>query len=102
MMTMSKRRAGDFLSLLIALTMVANSRAADPVSPADVGTQEGALLLICSAVTGSPTLAVALAAIRRSRDILWIVWGLAIGSRYSLKGRELLRAAAEAEATAEP
>jgi uncharacterized protein (TIRG00374 family) len=70
--------------------------------PADVGTQEGALLLICSAVTGSPTLAVALAAIRRARDIVWIAWGLAIGSRYSLKGRELLRAAAQAEAAAKP
>ena len=65
--------------------------------PADLGTQDGALLLIGSAVTGSSTLGVALAAIRRARDLLWIVGGLAIGSSYSLRGRALLRAAADAQ-----
>jgi uncharacterized protein (TIRG00374 family) len=71
--------------------------------PADLGTQEGALLLICTALTGSPTLGVALAAIRRTRDLLWIVWGLAIGSSYSLSGRALLRAAAnEQRKTGDP
>ena len=64
--------------------------------PADLGTQEAALLLIGSALTGSPTLGVALAAIRRARDVLWIAWGLAIGSAYSLHGRALVQAAAEA------
>jgi uncharacterized protein (TIRG00374 family) len=54
--------------------------------PADVGTQEGSLVLVCGAVTGSPALGLALAAIRRAADILWILWGLAIGSAYSLRG----------------
>lgn len=69
--------------------------------PADLGTQEGALLLICSALTGSATLGVSLAAIRRGRDVLWIGLGLAIGSLYSLHGRALLRAAAEAQHSTE-
>jgi len=68
--------------------------------PADLGTQEGALWLVCSALTGSAALAVALAAIRRARDLLWIASGLAIGSLYSQRGRELLREAAEAERVA--
>jgi uncharacterized protein (TIRG00374 family) len=53
--------------------------------PADVGTQEGALVLACGAVTGSPALGLALAAIRRGADILWILWGLAVGSVYSFR-----------------
>jgi uncharacterized protein (TIRG00374 family) len=51
--------------------------------PGDVGTQEGALVLACGAVAGSPALGLALAAIRRGADILWILWGLAVGSVYS-------------------
>lgn len=66
--------------------------------PADVGTQEGALVLICAAVTGSPATGLALAAIRRVRDILLVVVGLAIGSHYSLKDRPSVEAELEAEA----
>jgi len=51
--------------------------------PADVGTQEGSLVLACGAVIGSPALGLALAAIRRGADLLWILWGLAVGSVYS-------------------
>lgn len=53
--------------------------------PADVGTQEGALVLICAAITGSPETGLALAAIRRVRDVLLVSAGLAIGSHYSLR-----------------
>lgn len=52
--------------------------------PGDLGTQEAAHVLICSAVTGSPSLGLALAAVRRGRDLLWVAWGLGIGWRYSL------------------
>lgn len=52
--------------------------------PGDIGTQEAAHVLICTAVTGSPALGLALAAVRRGRDLLWIAWGLGIGWRYSL------------------
>jgi uncharacterized protein (TIRG00374 family) len=61
--------------------------------PGDVGTQEGALVLICGAVTGSPATGLALAALRRAADLAWIAWGLAIGGSYSLAG---VRAAAGA------
>lgn len=52
--------------------------------PGDVGTQEAAQVLICNAITGSAEAGLALAAIRRARDLLWIAGGLAIGGGYSL------------------
>jgi uncharacterized protein (TIRG00374 family) len=55
--------------------------------PGDVGTQEGALVLICGALTGSPPTGLALAAIRRCRDVSVVIAGLAIGSHYSLRER---------------
>jgi len=64
--------------------------------PADIGTQDGAQVLICSAITGSPELGVALAAVRRARDLLWVAWGLAVGSAYSLGGVGELRRLATA------
>jgi uncharacterized protein (TIRG00374 family) len=64
--------------------------------PGDLGTQEAALVMICSAVGASPETGLALAAIRRGRDLLWILGGLAIGGIYSL--REAPRLAAEASA----
>ena len=60
--------------------------------PADVGTQEGALVLICSAITGSPATGLALATLRRTRDILLVVAGLGIGSHYSLRDDATLEA----------
>jgi len=53
--------------------------------PASIGAQEGVFLLICGAITGSPTLGVAVSVIRRIREIIWIVWGFALGSLLSLK-----------------
>lgn len=52
--------------------------------PANLGTQEGALVLICGALLGSPALGLALAAIRRARDLVWIGGGLVIGSAFSM------------------
>jgi glycosyltransferase 2 family protein len=52
--------------------------------PANLGTQEGALVLGCGALFGSPALGVALAAIRRSRDLLWLLGGLLLGAYYSV------------------
>ena len=60
--------------------------------PADLGTQEGALVLICGAVAGSTEVGVALSAIRRARDIIWICVGLAIGWAYHLTREELAQA----------
>jgi hypothetical protein len=61
--------------------------------PADIGTQEGALVIACSAITGSPSLGLALAAIRRARDLLFVAWGLGIGFWYSLRVGSLREAA---------
>jgi uncharacterized protein (TIRG00374 family) len=56
--------------------------------PGDLGTQEVAMVTIVEGLTGSSDLGLALAAIRRAHDIMWIVWGLAIGWTYSMSGVE--------------
>ena len=53
--------------------------------PANLGTQEGALVLVCGALFGSPALGLALAAIRRVRDLVWIAGGLVVGSAFSMR-----------------
>jgi putative membrane protein len=53
--------------------------------PAAIGAQEGAFLLVCGAITGSPSLGFSVSVIRRLREIVWIVWGFALGSLLSLK-----------------
>ncbi len=52
--------------------------------PASIGAQEGAFMVISAAITGSPALGVAVAVVRRFREILWILWGLLLGGMYSL------------------
>jgi len=53
--------------------------------PAAIGVQEGAFLLVCGAITGSPPLGLAVSVVRRIREIIWIVWGFVLGALYSLK-----------------
>ncbi len=53
--------------------------------PASIGAQEGAFFLICNAITGVPALGVAIAMIRRFREIVWIALGLFVWWLYSLK-----------------
>ncbi len=53
--------------------------------PASIGAQEGAFLLISSAVTGSPALGVALAVVRRFREVLWLLWGASLGAMFSFR-----------------
>ncbi|MBC8337575.1 MAG: flippase-like domain-containing protein [Rhodospirillales bacterium] len=53
--------------------------------PAAIGVQEGAFLLVCGAITGSAPLGLAVSVIRRIREIIWIVWGFAVGALYSIK-----------------
>ena len=53
--------------------------------PASIGAQEGAFLLVCGAITGSPSLGVAVSVVRRIREIIWILWGFALGSLLSLR-----------------
>ncbi|NQV55094.1 MAG: flippase-like domain-containing protein [Rhodospirillales bacterium] len=46
--------------------------------PAAIGAQEGAIVLIGAALTGSPSAGLATALIRRIREIIWIGWGLIV------------------------
>lgn len=46
--------------------------------PSSIGAQEGAFLVIGGAVAGVPTLGVAMALVRRIREIIWIAWGFAV------------------------
>ena len=61
-------------------------RAATFFIPASLGAQEGAIILVCTALTGSPTTGVAVAVVRRLREILWILWGMFLGTRYGGTG----------------
>lgn len=54
-------------------------RAATFFIPASIGTQEAALLFVLGPITGQPSLGLAVAVIRRFREILWIGWGFSIG-----------------------
>lgn len=53
--------------------------------PASIGAQEGAFLLVCGAITGSPSLGVAVSVVRRLREIIWVVSGFVLASALSLK-----------------
>ena len=53
-------------------------RAATFFIPAGIGTQEAALVLVLGHITGQPPLGLAVAIIRRIREIVWIVWGFGI------------------------
>lgn len=51
--------------------------------PANLGAVEAGFVLIGQALTGQAALGLALAAVRRARDLVWILWGLGLGWRYS-------------------
>lgn len=47
--------------------------------PASIGALEGAFMLIFAGITGSPALGVAVSLIRRARQLIWVMLGLALG-----------------------
>ncbi len=53
--------------------------------PATIGTQEGAFMVACSAIAGNPSLGLAVSLVRRFREIIWILAGLAIWWLFSFK-----------------
>ncbi len=69
-------------SLVIAAVTVL-VRTALFLVPAGLGTQEGALVLVCSAITGVPEVGLAVAAVLRLRELVWIAVGLAVGWAYA-------------------
>lgn len=47
--------------------------------PASLGAQDGALFLVTSAMTGQPTTGLALAVVRRFRELVWLIGGALVG-----------------------
>ena len=47
--------------------------------PAHLGAQEGALVAITGALTGNPAAGLAASVVRRARELVWVLWGVAIG-----------------------
>lgn len=47
--------------------------------PGNIGFQEGTILIVCSIITGSESVGLSLALIRRLREIIWICWGIITG-----------------------
>jgi uncharacterized protein (TIRG00374 family) len=60
--------------------------------PAHLGAQDGALTLLGAAVTGSPETGLALALIRRLRELGWAALGLAVGAWFGLRPGRLAAA----------
>jgi uncharacterized protein (TIRG00374 family) len=52
------------------------------IMPASLGVQEGAFLLLYTAITGSPDLGLAVALVRRARELVWLGWGGLVGLVY--------------------
>lgn len=51
--------------------------------PASLGVSEMGFVVLVGALTGQPPLGLAAAIVRRSREVLWIAWGLLLGWRLS-------------------
>ena len=58
--------------------------------PGGLGVQEGAFMIVIEAMTGQGVLGLAVAVIRRFREIVWIAWGILLGgfSSFSLQMAE--------------
>ena len=60
--------------------------------PASLGAQEATFLIVCGALTGSPATGLAVALIRRARELSWILLGLALGWGFSFPAARTTRA----------
>ncbi len=72
-------------------------RAATFFIPSSLGAQEGAFVLMIAALTGSPALGMAVALVRRFRELVWIGSGFLMGTAYSLTPATAREAIAQAE-----
>ncbi|CAA6603697.1 conserved membrane hypothetical protein [Rhodospirillaceae bacterium LM-1] len=52
------------------------------IMPASLGVQEGTFLLFYAAITGSAELGLAVALVRRGRELIWLAWGGLVGLAY--------------------
>jgi glycosyltransferase 2 family protein len=71
--------AGEILIIEAIAQLV---RQATGLIPGSLGATEGALLLLYGAFAGEPSVGVAVALVRRARELVWIAAGLAIGYGY--------------------
>ena len=53
--------------------------------PLSIGAQEGAFVMVCTAITGLPTLGLAVGIVRRIREVIWIGWGFVLSWVYTRK-----------------
>lgn len=60
--------------------------------PLGIGAQEGTFVLIVGALTGNPTLGLASAAVRRIRELLWVILGIGAWAAYPVSAKELAKA----------
>ena len=67
--------------------------------PANIGAQEGGLQVVAAGLTGDPNAGLALAVVRRIRDLVFILWGLALAWRDGITPRTV-EAAEDADAGA--
>lgn len=58
--------------------------------PLAIGAQEGALLVISTAITGVPALGLACAAVRRCRELVWLVLGFLAAALYPTALKEMV------------
>jgi len=71
----------SFTDAFIIEAMAQLVRAATFLIPASIGAQEGVFLVMGTVLTGSPVNGVALAAVRRARELVMVLWGLAVFHR---------------------
>jgi len=60
-------------------TFIQLARIASFFIPAHLGAQEGAMVAITGVLTGNPAAGLAASVVRRARELIWVLWGLAIG-----------------------
>ena len=53
--------------------------------PAHIGAQDGTIAFLCGVLTGSAPVGLAVALVRRARELLWSLLGLMIGGWFSLR-----------------
>jgi uncharacterized protein (TIRG00374 family) len=64
------------------------ARAAAFLMPASLGVQEGTFLLFYAAIAGSGELGMAVALLRRARELIWLGWGGLAGLLYLKGGKD--------------
>jgi uncharacterized protein (TIRG00374 family) len=72
----------SFIDAWIIEAAIQLVRTAAFIMPASLGVQEGAFLLLYTAITGSPDLGLAVALVRRARELVWLGWGGLVGLVY--------------------